>query len=281
MTERPGDEGPRPGFGPASPGSGPPSGWPPQQPGPPPPPPGSGYGYPDPYAPQQPAPYPGYGPQYGPPQPPPPPPGYRQGWNGLAIAGFVTSFLPLISILITLPLSIVGLVKIGKTHERGKGLAIAGIVIAVLWWIGVIALGAWVSANQVERGDTGRISESGHIDFGSVRVGDCVTIPDVNSGEDKVNVSDLKGMPCEQTHNAQAIYIVGFDSEDYPGEAALTSKAFGKCRQQLATADATGVRPYVLYPAESLWDDDNGHRAICFAVKPGFEEMTGSVLSDR
>lgn len=47
--------------------------------------------------------------------------------NGLAIAGFISSFF--IS-LVGLILSIVGLNQIKKTNERGKGLAIAGIVIS-------------------------------------------------------------------------------------------------------------------------------------------------------
>lgn len=50
-------------------------------------------------------------------------------WNGLAIAGFVCSFFIAILGLI---LSIVGLVKINQTKEKGRGLAIAGIVISVV-----------------------------------------------------------------------------------------------------------------------------------------------------
>ncbi|MDQ3307200.1 MAG: DUF4190 domain-containing protein [Actinomycetota bacterium] len=91
---------------------------------------------------------PGYGPPgYGPPGYGPPgygPPGYpgggydsppgSGGWNGLAIAAFVIGLVvPLVGILVAVPLGIVALVKIGKSRQRGKGLAISGMVPSVLW----------------------------------------------------------------------------------------------------------------------------------------------------
>jgi ABC-type xylose transport system permease subunit len=58
--------------------------------------------------------------------------------NGLAVAGFVTSFL---CGIIGLILSAIALSQINKSGQDGKGLAIAGIVIGaasmiigVLWW---------------------------------------------------------------------------------------------------------------------------------------------------
>lgn len=84
--------------------------------------------------PQPPDPYagaPGYPP--GPPAPPTP-----QGTNGMSIAGFVLAFLftPL-----GLILSIVGLVQARKRNQKGRGLAIAGIVIStVSILVGVAAI---------------------------------------------------------------------------------------------------------------------------------------------
>lgn len=73
---------------------------------------------------------PGYGQPYG-------QPGYGYGapvqprWNGLAIAGFILSFL--ISI-VGLILSIIALNQINKSGgmQKGKGLAIAGIIISAI-----------------------------------------------------------------------------------------------------------------------------------------------------
>ena len=51
------------------------------------------------------------------------------GYNALAIIGFILAFIPKIWI-VSLIISIVALVQISKTKEKGKGLAIAGIVIS-------------------------------------------------------------------------------------------------------------------------------------------------------
>lgn len=84
-----------------------------------------------------------------PPQGPGAPYGWRpqqpEQWSGLAIAGFIVSFF---FGLIGLILSILGLNQTRKERRKGRGLAIAGIVIGVinivvvsLFWIAVIGVG--------------------------------------------------------------------------------------------------------------------------------------------
>ena len=56
--------------------------------------------------------------------------------NGLAIAGFVCSFFFQI---LGLVFSIIGLVQVNKSGDKGKGLAIAGIIIsAVIIFISIL-----------------------------------------------------------------------------------------------------------------------------------------------
>ncbi|QOL33144.1 DUF4190 domain-containing protein [Bifidobacterium eulemuris] len=62
-------------------------------------------------------------------------------WNALSIAGFVLSFL--IS-PVGLILSIVALVQINKSHEKSKGMAIAGIIIGALGTVLAVVLFALV-----------------------------------------------------------------------------------------------------------------------------------------
>jgi type II secretory pathway pseudopilin PulG len=90
-------------------------------------------------------------------QPPPSP----QSTSGLAIAGFATSFFaPPIGLI----LSIIALVKTKKNHQKGEGLAIAGIVISFTW--GLISAGILLalvvttfSAIQQRARDTERQSD--------------------------------------------------------------------------------------------------------------------------
>ncbi len=216
---------------------------------------------------------------------PPPPPGYeaaQSGWSGLAIAAFVVSFLPLIGILAAVPLAIVALVKIAKSSQRGKGLAIAAIIISVLWWVAFIAFAVWFAGQTVERNDAGEITKEGRIAFGDIAVGDCVSIPDPG-GTGDVNTFDLKGVPCSVAHNAQAVAITAIDGESYPGEASLNSQSLRPCAAALTTqvrGAVVGQGSYVSYrliPTEGIWDDDGGHRVICFVIRDGFGDITGSL----
>jgi hypothetical protein len=70
----------------------------------------------------------GYPPNY-PPTSYPPPPEPPRSTNGLAIAGLILAFL---MAPIGLILSIVGLVQAGRRGQKGKGLAIAGVVVSLL-----------------------------------------------------------------------------------------------------------------------------------------------------
>lgn len=65
-------------------------------------------------------------------------------WNVCAIIGFILAFL---FSLIGLILSIVGLNQIKRTHEKGRGLAIAGIIISIIMMIGG-GVGAYYTVSQ-------------------------------------------------------------------------------------------------------------------------------------
>lgn len=65
-------------------------------------------------------------------------------WNVCAIIGFILAFL---FALIGLILSIIGLNQIKRTHEKGRGLAIAGIIISIIMMIGG-GVGAYYTVSQ-------------------------------------------------------------------------------------------------------------------------------------
>ena len=77
----------------------------------------------------------------------------NQRWNALCIAGFALSFL---FAPVGLILSIVALVQINKSHEKSKGMAIAGIVIGALGTIisiVIIALTIWIVGYAIDHSD--------------------------------------------------------------------------------------------------------------------------------
>ncbi len=267
---------------PEYPGQGQPgAGSPAPAPPPFPPPGGLGQGYPPPAPVQGYAP-PGQGPGGSPGYPGYPGGGFDgpTGWSAWAIAAFIVGLiLPLIGILVAIPLGIVALVKIGRTRQRGKVLAIVGMVLSVLWWVGLIALGVWAVSQQAGRDDSGAISKGGRIAFGDIRAGDCISIPG-SSGAENIDTFKLKGVPCDEAHNAEAVAVIRIDSSVYPGQASLDDQSVQPCVDAVSALPAAqdgGYEPYRLIPTEGIWSDPAGHRVLCFVVKSGFDTFTGSL----
>lgn len=119
-----------------------------------------------------------YGPSYGqaanapgqqfPPQGPYYPPIANDRWNTLCIVGFILSFF---IAPVGLVLSIIALVQINKSHEKSRGMAIAGIVIGavetILWAIFIAFVGWGISLYM---NDGGMMK---YYDDSSCTTGDC------------------------------------------------------------------------------------------------------------
>ena len=84
--------------------------------------------------------------------PPPPMPPQPQGRSGLAIAGFILAFfLPLIGFI----LSLIAIFKTGAGKAKGRGLAIAGVIISVVIMAGaIIAIAAVANSTVADPGCT-------------------------------------------------------------------------------------------------------------------------------
>lgn len=205
------------------------------------------------------------------------------GWNGFAIAAFVVGLVvPLLGLFIAVPLGIVALVRIGKTRERGTWLAIAGMVVAVLWWIAFIALGAALSLQGADRNADGEIVDAGRIAYDEIREGDCVNIPDP-AGTGDVDTFDLEAVPCSEGHNAQTVALVPLDGDEFPGKQAIDEQSQQPCFEAVSalpgvSQGSTDYQPYRLVPTESIWGDDGGRTALCFVTRTDYADMTDDLV---
>ncbi|MCL1870030.1 MAG: DUF4190 domain-containing protein [Promicromonosporaceae bacterium] len=146
---------------------------------------------PTPYA----APYPylnPYGPPAGPPGPPVPPPGLT---DGVSVAALVTGLVGLGPV--ALGLGIAGTVRTSRAYRRGKGMAIAGIIIGglqVLAYTVAITVGiTTASLGDTGGGSNGPAPESGsHYGDNSVldRLWDKCAAGDMASCDDLYFLSD-------------------------------------------------------------------------------------------
>lgn len=149
-----------------------------------------------------------------------PPQSGGQGTSGLAVAGLVlgiigvaTSFIPIVNNvsffigIIGLVLGIIGLVGIGKGKKRGRGLAIAGIVLGVATVVIVLASQAFYSAAIDEAFNTSGSTTSNA------------------SASSMTQASSSEATAAAQPASQENEYTVSIDSatltEDYSGAAAV------------------------------------------------------------
>lgn len=204
--------------------------------------------------------------QYGQPQVP-------QKTNGFAVAALILGIIG--GHVLAIILGIVALVQIKKTGDKGKGMAITGIVLSIVWipvCIGLFALGAFSSAN---RDNNGAIVDPGTVSAKTIKVGDCLN--DLKEGD----VKNVAAVPCAQPHSAEVYAEFTLTGTTYPGEDAVVKKAEDGCSTRFETAIATKyleddtIGIFYLYPSTDTWK--TGDRKVsCIAEKTG-GTLTGSI----
>ena len=211
-------------------------------------------------------------PQWGAPAPsptwdPPPPaaPSGRQGRDGLAITSLVLGIIPVFVGILGIVFGIIALVRIRRSGRRGRGLAIAGIVLGSLWFVGVASAVAIGVANTVDRADDGVVVARGSVAATELRTGDCPTsLPDGTT-------RTLSVGPCTEPHVAEVFASFPISSGAYPGEAEVKRFGGGGCTERLAGYVGPGREDefdvVFLYPTDMSWR--LGDRAVsCLATAP-------------
>jgi uncharacterized protein DUF4190/putative regulator of septum formation len=190
----------------------------------------------------------------------------RRSTSGLAIATLVlgiTGFL-----VVTIPLNLifgaVALVRTGRRGDKGRGLAIAGITLSVLW---AAALGLIVTkvatSPEPKRDAQGRISESSQTGVDKLKAGDCVA---QIKGEE---VSDVVAQPCTQPGVSKVFAVFKLPQGPWPGEAAVGSKAGDDCTKRYERSGQQTQKKseiHILTPTEVRWK--LGDRQVVCLVMP-------------
>ncbi|MEW2416454.1 DUF4190 domain-containing protein [Streptomyces sp. NPDC046866] len=245
------------------------------------PPPGP-YGQPG----QQPGPYGGPQGWY------PPPPMAPQKMNALAVVAFCMSIL---CALPTVPviLGIIALSQIRSRGEKGKGFAIAAIVIhsaTIAFYAIMLALGfsGALDDDTAPRRDTsGRVTTPGSVSLEDIRTGDCFDtggkLAQYNDDKDGgQGGSSVKIVPCTQPHEGEAYAVFRLDDGAYPGKDKVVSLAEQKCAGNELT-DYVGksaklpetLEVFYYYPQSTTWI--RGDREITCFIGNTSGPTTGSL----
>ncbi len=195
--------------------------------------------------------------------------------SGFAIASLVFGIIG--GILLSVIFGIVALVKIRRNPQlRGKGIAIAGLVLSGLWCLVLVAGIVVAVVTSPQRSATGRVTRQGTTDVFSLRAGDCFQNPSTQLGITNVTV-----IPCTQPHNAQVYAEFPVTGSGYPGGSALRQLAAQGCHARIRghvnrslVTNTMSLR--FLYPEQQSWTD--GQHSITCVIVDSSAGMTTSLL---
>jgi len=187
-------------------------------------------------------------------------PGPRSDLSGFAVASLVFGVIG--GVLFSPLFGVIALVKIKQTGQRGKGLAIAGLVLSAVWLL-VLAVVLGVNRYVVHRAQ----------DVVALRIGQCFDLP--AAGRNDVFVpGPIATLPCTQPHRAEMVGWVSLgdgtaDAGGYPGAAALVQRAESGCPSVSRNyvldplSMPADVHPRWYVPRASEWARGS-HNITCF-----------------
>lgn len=204
--------------------------------------------------------------------------------NGLAIASLVLGILCFVPGL-GLVLGAVGLSQINRRGERGRGMAIAGIVLSSLGLM-VLALGLigiLVGDDRDGGGSAGGGPGGEEVTF-SLDVGECF---DTQGRSLEGLAYDVDRVPCSGAHDGEVFANFTLPGGPWPGEKRLDATADDKCfalRRGYAMdswALPADSDVYHFSPSRESWDYGDREITCLFGNADATGRLTGPLRNDE
>ena len=151
--------------------------------------------------------------------PPPPPQGKT---SGFAIASFVFGLIG--GVILSVVFGIIALRRISRRGLRGRGFAIAGLVLSGLWTLLIATIVAVALLTGAERDAQGRVTDSGSESVFDLRTGDCMNDLEETAVELSVDVT-----PCGGPHDAEVVSEFFLTESTWPGLPFVARQAERRC----------------------------------------------------
>lgn len=178
----------------------------------------------------------------------------------------------------------VALSRISRLGQKGRGMAIAGIVVSCVWIVGTVLLFGVAYLSTAGRSPSnGAITQQGGLSIFSLRTGDCFDNPADAAGAGLHTVETVTAVPCTTPHNAQvfATFNLTGSNFSYPGTEPVHKLATQGCNARIGSINKNAVNNSMtvrmLFPLQDSWID--GRRSVsCLVVSPA-ENITSSLLN--
>jgi hypothetical protein len=196
----------------------------------------------------------------------------RPGTSGLAITAFVLGLLglwPLAPIF-----AMAALVQLRRSYRKGKGLAIAGLVLSLLWAVAQIGFAILVGV-AVHKTLTQPLKPGEHGFMAQLRPGDCY---DHQGG---ATSTSLIGRLCTDPHDGQMILTFSMPDGPWPGRDEVSKLANTGCKDRVV-AEFAGHMPArhlgttILLPTQVAWVA--GDRTVHCALHTSGAKLTKTLL---
>lgn len=185
----------------------------------------------------------------------------RGGTSGYATAGFVLSIVG--GFFISIILCLVALNRIKTYNEKGRRLAIAGLVLSGLWIVVGFPWIAYNASRDADRDASGQVTAAADVVAAKLRVGDCVAQMEEGA------YRDVKVQPCTEPNGGRVFALFDLTVDVYPGVTSVQQTAEQGCMERWEDSDEQTSIPsdlWFLYPTGNSWR--HGDQRITCLVAP-------------
>jgi len=201
----------------------------------------------------------------------------------VSVLALIFGILP--TVLIGFVLGVIGLVRTRQPARRGRGLAVTGLVLSLLWAAAVVAIPVLTNNGDAQRSASGSVTKAATVSAWLLRVGDCFdnTLP-TNQAFTSKSMNTVKVVPCSQPHNAVVYAITTLPATGWTSALDKLNVAYGQC-QPLALNYFHGIvldpnlKLGAIAPQQAQWET-GFHDGLCIVVDPD-KSFVGDIRQDR
>ena len=143
------------------------------------------------------------------------------------------------------------LLRIRTNHRKGRGMAIAGIVLGACWMVFAVIVGIVSALDDADRDRTGTVTAGGTVTAQDLRAGDCLAA--LPEGETRT----LKLVPCAQPHRAEVFTSFPLSGSRFPGADEVDRLGAGGCLERLSLhvgpTRADDYEVHYMFPTAHSW----------------------------